>query len=293
LFAWYAWGISFVFSLIMVIMLYSLFVFRRRKGETGDGTPIPSNSKLEIAWTVLPLLVVFYLAFVGAQSLSDTRRIDPSAMQVKVITGQWYWQFQYPEAGVASNELYLVVDRQVNLQMTSVDVIHSFWVPEFRLKQDIVPGRTIEMRVTPTVLGDYKVRCAQLCGRNHAYMEADVHVVTQEAFDAWVAEQIATAGQDPVLHGQQLVQQFGCAVCHSVDGTKRTGPTWLHLAGSEVTLVDGTTVTADGQYLQDAILDPNLQIVAGYVENVMPATFSQIMDDDQVKAIIAYIQSLK
>jgi cytochrome c oxidase subunit 2 len=214
-------------------------------------------------------------------------------MQVKVITGQWYWQFQYPEAGIASNELYLVIDRQVDLQMTSVDVIHSFWVPEFRVKQDIVPGRTIDLRITPTLLGDYKVRCAQLCGRNHAYMEAPVHVVTQAAFDAWVAQQLATAGQDPVLHGQQLAQQFGCPVCHSTDGTKRTGPTWLHLAGSQVTLSNGTQVTADQQYLQDAILNPNLQVVSGYSENVMPATFSQTLSDDQVQALIAYIQSLK
>jgi cytochrome c oxidase subunit 2 len=276
----------------MVVMLYSLLVFRRRKGETGDGAPIHGNSKLEVAWTVIPLLVVVYLAFIGARSLAETRRIDPSALQVKVITGQWYWQFQYPEAGVASNELWLPVGRQVNLQMTSVDVIHSFWVPEFRLKQDILPGRTVELRLTPTVLGDYKVLCAQLCGRNHAYMEAPVHVVSQSDFDAWLARQLA-AGQDPLLHGQQLSQQFGCPVCHSVDGTQRTGPTWLHLAGSQVTLADGTTVIADRQYLRDAIVDPDLQVVQGYAPKVMPATFSQILSDDQVEDLIAYIESLK
>jgi cytochrome c oxidase subunit II len=293
LFGLYTWAIAFVFSLIIVIMLYSLLVFRRRKGETGDGKHIEGNSTLEVVWTVLPLIAVLYLAYLGAKSLGETRRIDPSAMQVKVIAGQWYWQFQYPDYGFGSSDLYLPVGKQVDLQMTSNDVTHSFFVPEFRLKQDILPGRTVDLRINPTVIGHYKVSCAQLCGSNHAYMVANVVVVSQADFEAWVTKQLASASQDPTLHGLQLVQQFGCVVCHSVDGTKKVGPTWQHLYESSVKLSDGTQVTADEKYLANSIVNPNLQVVNGFNPNVMPGTFGQTLDQGQIQAIVDYLESLK
>ena len=293
LFGIYVWGIAFLFSLIIVIMLYSLIVFRRKKGETGEGAHIQGNNTLEVVWTTLPFVAVLILALLGAKSLGTIRLVDPSALQVKVIAGQWYWQFQYPDLGFGSGDLYLPLGRQVNLQMTSNDVIHSFYVPEFRMKQDIIPGRTVGLRITPTRLGKYTVSCAQLCGTNHAYMVANVIVVSQADFQAWADQQIATAASDPVLHGQQLVQEFGCPVCHSVDGTKKVGPTWQHLYQSTVTLSDGTKVTADETYLLNSIIDPNKQIVSGYDPNVMPGTFGQTLDDASIKAILAYIESLK
>jgi cytochrome c oxidase subunit 2 len=293
LFGIYTWGIAFLFSLIVVTLVYALILFRRRKGETGDGAHFEGNSPLEIAWSVTPLLAVLYLAYLGAQSLANTRRVDPSAMVIKVITGQWYWQFQYPDYGIGTSDLYLPVNKQVDLQMTSVDVIHDFYVPEFRVKQDILPGRTVDLRITPDVIGNYTLECAQLCGANHAYMTAKVAVVSEADFQTWVNQQLAAGAQNPSLHGQQLVQQFGCPVCHSVDGTKKTGPTWLHLYQSQVTLIDGTKVTADEKYLSNSIVDPNLQIVAGFSPDVMPQTFGQVLDQSQISAILAYIESLK
>jgi len=286
------WLISFLFSLIVVTLLYSLIAFRRRKGESGDGAYIVGNSSIEVAWTLVPLGIVIFLAYIGAVSLGETRRIDPTALQVRVISGQWYWQYQYPEYGITSTELYLPVDRQANLRMTSNDVIHSFWVPEFRLKQDLVPGQTTELRITPTVIGDYTVRCAELCGLRHAYMEGAVHVVSQLDFAAWVADQQENAVVDPVLRGEQLVQQYGCGACHSADGSPRTGPTWKGLAGSEVELADGTTALADHDYLVTSIVNPNLQIVAGYTANVMPS-FANVLDQTAVESIVAYIETLK
>jgi cytochrome c oxidase subunit 2 len=229
LFGVHIWLVSALFSLIMVVMLYSLIVFRRRKGETGDGAYITGNTTLEVLWTAIPLLAVIILAYIGGKSLGIIRRIDPSAMQVKVISGQWFWRYQYPDYGVTTTDLYLPVGRQIKLEMTSNDVLHSFWVPEFRVKQDLVPGRTTELRITPTLIGDYKVRCAELCGASHAYMEGLVRVVSQGDFDKWISEQQSAAPMDPVLRGQQLAQQLGCSNCHSVDGSKKTGPTWLHL----------------------------------------------------------------
>jgi cytochrome c oxidase subunit 2 len=293
LFAFYTWSLSFLFCLIIVPMFYSLIVFRRRKGETGEGTYIEGNNKLEVAWTVLPLIAVLFLAYAGAQSLSDTRRVDPSAMVVKVISQQWNWQFQYPDYLFASKTLYLPVGQQVDLQMTSLDVIHSFFVPEFRLKQDIPPGRTIDLRVTPTLIGHYKVSCAQLCGKNHTEMTADLYVVSNADFQAWAKLQVANAPKDPVLIGGQLASLYGCSVCHSTDGSKKTGPTWLHLYNSTVTLSDGKKVTADEKYLSNSITDPNLQIVAGFSPNVMPATFSQVLTQTQIQNLIAYIKSVK
>ena len=286
------WLISFLFSLITVILIYSLVVFRRKKGDTSEGAHIEGNSVLEIIWTTIPLIIVVVLAVVGARVLGDVRRIDPSAMQVKVIGAQWFWQFQYPEYGIVTNELYLPVNKQVDLQMTSKDVIHSFWVPEFRVKQDLVPGQTTDLRITPTIIGNYKVRCSELCGLNHAYMIAPVYVVSQADFDSWVKTTQESVPQDPVLLGELLAQQYGCANCHSTDGTEKTGPTWYHLFGSQVSLSDGTKVVADQNYITQSILNPNSQVASGFPANTMP-NFSDVLDQNSIDALVAYIESLK
>jgi len=287
-------AMTFLFALIVVPMLYSLIVFRRRKGDTSDAEHVEGNTKLEIAWTVIPLIVVLIMAFIGAQNLGETRRVDPNAMVVQVTGFQWGWRFDYPDYGISSNELYLPVNKQVLLKMTSTDVIHSFWVPEFRVKQDLVPGRTTELRITPTVIGDaYKVRCAEICGTSHAYMENPVIVVDDAGFTAWVGEQqvlAAEAGQTPEGRGKALVTANGCVACHSIDGAAGVGPTWFQLAGSEVPLSGGGTVTADDAFLAESILQPQAKIVAGFEAQQMPAyTFTE----EQVADIIAYIKTLR
>jgi cytochrome c oxidase subunit II len=292
LFHVHLWVISFLFSLIMVTLIYSLIVFRRRKGETGDGAYITGNSTLEMTWTAIPLMAVLVLAYAGAKTLGAIRAIDPSALQVKVTAGQWYWRYQYPEYGVSSTDLYLPVNRQIDLQMTSVDVIHSFWVPEFRVKQDIVPGRTVDLRVTPDLIGEYMVRCSELCGLRHAYMEGKVNVVSQGDFDQWIAQQELAAPESPELRGQQLATDFGCVNCHSADGSPKTGPTWLHLYESTVKLTDGSSVTADDNYLKTSIIQPNAQVTLGFPANVMP-DFSTVLDQTMVEALVAYIKTLK
>ncbi len=293
LFGYHIWMISFLFSLIVVTLVYGLIVFRRKKGETGDGAHIEGNTGLEILWTMIPLLVVIYFAYIGAQSLGETRRVDPTAMEIKVIAGQWYWRFEYPDSGVVSTELYLPVDQQAVLRMESLDVIHSFWVPEFRVKQDLVPGQVTELRITPIALGEYKVLCSELCGASHAYMNARVVVLSAEDFDAWITDQASTVIEDPVVRGKRLSEQNGCIACHSVDGSQKIGPTWAGLYESEVPLVDGSSVIADEDFLLRSIVDPNSQVVEGYSAGVMPATYGDILDVTQLGDIIAYIKSLK
>ncbi len=292
LFGVHIWLISALFSLIMVVLIYSLIVFRRRKGEIGDGAYITGNTTLEVLWTAIPLLAVIVLAYIGGKSLGIIRRVDPSAMKVKVNSGQWFWQFQYPDFGITTTDLYLPVGRQVDLVMTSNDVIHSFWVPEFRVKQDLVPGRFTELRITPNLIGDYKVRCAELCGASHAYMEGLVKVVSQGDFDKWISEQQSAAPMDPTLRGQQLAQQYGCTNCHSTDGSEKIGPTWLHLYQSEVELSDGSNIVADDNYLKTSIVNPNLQVVTGFPVNVMPS-FADLLDQTEVESLVAYIKTLK
>jgi cytochrome c oxidase subunit 2 len=134
--------IAFLFSLIVVFMAYSLIVFRKKEGDNAEGKFIKGNNRLEVIWTIIPLGIVIYFSYLGSVSLAETQRVDPQAMEVKVVGGQWFWRFEYPEYGITSDKLVLPVDEQVLLRMTSLDVIHSFWVPEFRVKQDLLPGET-------------------------------------------------------------------------------------------------------------------------------------------------------
>jgi cytochrome c oxidase subunit 2 len=253
------------------------------------------NSRLEVIWTLAPLATVLFFAYLGGQSLAQTMRADPKALNVKVIGQQWSWRFEYPDTGIVSNEMVLPVNKQVLLALSSNDVIHSFWVPEFRVKQDALPGGDAfvrNLRITPTLLGNYKVRCAELCGLQHSYMEAPVRVLSEQDFEAWVTEQTG-ASNDPVERGKKVATQFGCAACHSVDGSKLVGPTWKGLYGSQVTLSDGSTVTADDAYLHESIVSPNAKIVQGFAPGVMPQNFGSQLSDKQIADVIEYIKSLK
>jgi cytochrome c oxidase subunit 2 len=212
------------------------------------------------------------------------------------VTGfQWGWRFDYPDYGVSSNELHLLVDKQVVLRMTSMDVIHSFWVPEFRVKQDLLPGSETEYRITPDLVGDYKVRCAELCGTKHAYMEAPVIVQTREEFDKWITgqQQIMAAAEASGIpdagRGELLYQNAGCKACHSIDGSPLIGPTWRGVFGSIVELVGGTTVTANDEYIFNSIKNPNDQIVKGFA----PGMPQFNLTDLQIKDLVEYIKTLK
>ncbi len=289
----YEWVlISFLFALVVGFMLYSIIFFRRQKGDESDAEHIEGNDALEITWTILPLITVLAFAAIGARTLKDITRVNAGEMEVKVTGQQWAWRFEYPD-GTVSDQLVLPVDQPVLLTLESVDVLHSFWVPEFRVKQDLVPGFKQELRITPTRMGDYKVRCAEICGQRHAYMLADVRVVSQAAYDSWLQEQAGgAAAADPAARGQQLAQQYGCLGCHSIDGNPGVGPTWKGLYDEDVKLADGSDVDADEAYLYESIVDPGAKIVEGFT-NVMPPTFGDQLSEDQISDIIAFIKSLK
>jgi len=285
--------ISFLFALIVVPLVYSLVFFHRKKGDTTDAQHVEGNTNLEIAWTIVPLFLVMAFAYLGAGNLAEIQRADPNAMIVKVTAQQWSWSFEYPANGVTSTELHIPVNKQVLLQMTSRDVIHSFWVPEFRPKQDLVPGRITQFRITPTKIGNYKVRCAELCGTSHAYMEQPVVVTNQADFDSWMAQQVKlaeAAAKTPEGRGEALVTASGCAACHSINGAPGIGPTWFGLYGSQVKISGDGTVTADDAYIHESIKAPQAKIVAGFENQLMP-NFG--FTDDQINDVVAYIKTLK
>lgn len=196
--------IAFLFSLVVVFMLYSFVAFRRREGDESDGVHFEGNTMLEITWTVVPLILVVIFGYIGIITLNDITRAAPDEVVVDVTGFQWSWTFEYPE-GVISQELVLPVDRQARMIMTSTDVIHSFWIPEMRVKQDLVPGKETELVFTPVELGEYTLRCAELCGLSHWSMLAPVRIVEQDEYDSWLAER--TAGAAPSVAESDAVAE--------------------------------------------------------------------------------------
>jgi cytochrome c oxidase subunit 2 len=303
------WVIAFLFALIMVIMLYAAFAFRRQPGDETDAPHIHGNYALEIAWTVLPTITVIGFGIWAVGVFNDLIRPNPDEMVISVTSQQWSWSFQYPEQDeIRSSILTLPVNQPVVLEMQSQDVIHSFWVPEFRVKQDLVPGQMTHLRFTPTLPGTYKVRCAEICGTGHAKMLATVEVVSQDEFIAWVEEikskpdptTIEVAAERGAIWAS--TDYFSCVGCHSADGTPLAGPTWQGIYGTEEELADGSTVIVDDEYIHTSIVEPNAQIVAGFSPNIMPATLDEQIaavqetisneDIDIIDDITAYIESL-
>jgi cytochrome c oxidase subunit 2 len=310
------WMIAFLFALIMVIMLYSAFAFRRRPGDETDAPHVHGSTILEIAWTVIPTLTVIGFGIWAVGVLNDLIAPKANELTISVTSRQWSWSFQYPEQNnIRSSVLNLPVNQPVLLEMNAQDVIHSFWVPEFRVKQDLVPGQTTHLRFTPTQVGTYKVRCAEICGTGHAGMSAVVEVMSAEAFQEFI-DNPPPDPQDPLLSEAERGaiwasnDYFACAGCHSTDGSVLVGPTWLGLYGREEQLEDGTTVVADEEYIHNSIIDPNSQIVSGFAPGQMPANYEERFaiheselgantdtdpanDVDIIEDIMAYIQTLE
>ncbi|MCI0394120.1 MAG: cytochrome c oxidase subunit II [Chloroflexi bacterium] len=280
--------IAFLFSVIVVFMLYSVIVFRRRPGDDEDAVHFHGHTGLEVAWTVIPTLIVLGFGLWAAVVLEDITNPNDNEMVVQVTGQQWSWSFAYPdhqEVG-ASGELVLPVNRPVRLEMQSRDVLHSFWVPEFRVKQDLVPGQTTILRITPTVIKEYTVSCAEICGTRHAFMQAAVRVVSQADFEAWLAERAAVppvASLSPEERGQMWYTEFGCSGCHTLDGTGTTAPSWLGLFGSERTFEDGSTAVADEAYIRESIINPGVHIVDGFPPGVMPPDFERRIEDREAQ----------
>jgi cytochrome c oxidase subunit 2 len=196
LFRVHMWLIAFLFALVSVFMVYSLVVFRRAKRED-EGEHFEGNTTLEVLWTAIPLVLVVVFAFIGVRTLADVTASNPNDLKIAVTGQQWSWVFNYPN-GTTNAELVVPVNQPLLLEMTATDVIHSFWVPEWRLKQDLVPGMLTHINYTPTLTGEFTLACNQACGLSHTQMYAKVRVVTPEEYTAWLDEQAVAQGIQPV-----------------------------------------------------------------------------------------------
>jgi cytochrome c oxidase subunit 2 len=280
------------FFLALIVLLTVLFVWRYRARATRTA-PDPSpdhDTRLELLWSGIPLALVLVLFGFSTRVYLRMSTSEPGAepLEVKVTARRWAWRFDHP-GGRGGNELHLVAGRPAVLVLSSVDVIHSLYVPEFRLKQDAVPGRYDRMTFTPTVAGTFGVLCAEYCGTNHSRMEAKVVVHPDQAsFDAWVHEG-AAPDESLVELGRRVFDANGCSGCHSVDGTPGVGPSLKGIWGKHEKLRGGGSVLVDENYVRESVLAPGAKIVEGY-ENVMPPI---PVEDRDLLGIIAYLQNLK
>ena len=279
---------------ILVAIAYFIIKYRRR--SENEVTPvITHNNALEITWSVIPLIMVLFIFGWGYQIFLNMTTPPDDAYEIQVTAQKWLWRFQYENGASTTGELHVPEDRPVRLVMSSNDVIHSFFVPDFRIKQDVVPGRYTSVWFNATDTTRSTIFCTEYCGTDHSNMTGTVVVHTQEEFETWLTENAGGASKPadmaPAEWGEQLVKENACNTCHSVDGTQLVGPSWLGKFGSEEPLADGTTVTVDENYLRESILQPGAQIVEGY-DNVMPPYQGQL-SDEQINAIIEYIKTLK
>jgi cytochrome c oxidase subunit 2 len=279
---------------IVAVIIYFVIKFRRK--SENDVTPvITHNNKLEVTWSVLPLILCLVVFGWGFQTYLDMSTPPDDAYEVNVTAQKWLWRFQYKSGASTTGELHVPAGRPVKLVMSSQDVIHSFYVPDFRIKQDVVPGRYTEAWFNAREPGESIVFCTEYCGTDHSNMMAKVVVHEPDDFDQWLANNSgeSTKPEDlaPAEWGEQVAQQNACASCHSVDGSDMTGPTWQGLFGKKHKMSDGSTVEADETYLRESIVEPNAKVVEGYGQ-VMPSYQGQL-NDEQINAIIEYIKTLK
>ncbi|HEV2493142.1 MAG TPA: cytochrome c oxidase subunit II [Terriglobia bacterium] len=272
------------FTVLIFLTIFYFAVKYRRRSKDERPPQISEYLPVEVIWTVIPLFLVVAMYLWGSSLYIRNSRPPTAATEVFVIGKQWMWHLQHPEGVREINELHVPVGRPIKLTMTSDDVIHDFFIPAFRVKKDVVPGRYSSIWFEATKTGRYHFFCAQYCGAYHSHMTGWVIVMDPVEYQHWLSG--AVKGESMAASGAQLYQQFGCISCH---GTGK-GPPFAGLYGKPVLLNDGQTVTADDDYLRESILDPSAKIVNGYTA-IMP-TFRGQITEEQLLQIIAYIKSL-
>ena len=279
----------FLLALITFLMVY--FVIRYRREKHPQPADIEGSTWLEITWTVIPTLIVLTMFYYGLTGFEFLKKVPPGAMMVKVIARQWSWLFEY-ENGIKDKELRVPVGKPVKLILTSQDVIHGFYAPAFRIKQDAVPGMTNYLWFQPTQVGTFDVMCSQYCGLEHSHMLTKIVVLPEEEFTMWYQGQKEKEAEKGPPPGFQLYQVKGCIACHSIDGSPRVGPTFKGLFGKTVTVMtDGKErkVVADEAYLRKSTLEPNADVVKGFPP-IMPP---EKLTDSELDEIVNYLETLK
>jgi cytochrome c oxidase subunit II len=270
--------------LIFVLIVFFAAKYRSRAGHRAE--QIEGSIPLELTWSIIPLGVFMFIFGWGAVIYFQERTPPQGTMEVYTVAKQWMWKFEHAEGQREINELHVPVGRDVKLIMTSQDVIHSFFVPAFRIKQDVLPGRYTTFWFHATKPGTYHVFCAEYCGTQHSGMIGWVIVMEPRDYEAWMSG----GGNQPLaVTGQKLFSELGCITCHRSD-TQGRGPNLAGVFGKPVLLEDGRTVMADENYVRESILEPQAKVVRGF-KPVMP-TFQGQVSDEQLSALVAYVKSL-
>jgi cytochrome c oxidase subunit II len=288
------------------LMLYFVYRFSRKRHPQAE--EVKENVSLEILWTIIPTILVMAIFFVGWKGFQYMRTVPPDAMTVKVTARQWSWTFDYAN-GREDNVLKVPVEKPVKLLITSADVLHSLYIPAYRIKEDAVPGRQTYLWFLPDQLGSYDLFCTEYCGVGHSAMITKVEVMTQKDFDEWYSgkQEKAEAGETksainatkktgiPVPdEGARLFQVKGCVACHTTDGTPKIGPSFKGVFGrQEVVIRSGQErqITVDEAFIKQTLLHPEIDRVKGFPP-IMPSQQGQLTDKE-INEIIAYIKSLK
>jgi cytochrome c oxidase subunit 2 len=272
-----------IFALVAGVSIYAGLRFRAAPDDPDDGAPIHGHTGLEIVWTAVPAILVTAISVYSGLVVLGLENIADKHRTVEVTAQQFAWSFAYPDLGITSGELVLPNDEPVELKLASKDVIHSFWVPEWRVKQDAVPGIETRLVVTPTQIGRFPVRCVELCGLGHATMLSRAVVLSREDFDKWVKEQQEAAGGGPgaASSGKEIFDVQNCDTCHTLadaGSTAQVGPD-----------LDKVLAGKDADFVRESIVDPNAKIEKGFQPDLMPKDFDEKLSDAQLDALVKYL----
>lgn len=285
-----AYWVSVVFFFLVIIpMAYFVWKYRRKNAQE-IGAPTGHNTAIEIIWTVIPLAVLMACFLVGFRGYLNMAVAPAEAYEIQATAKKWSWTFTYPNGKVSPGELHIPAGQNVKMLMSSVDVLHSFFIPEFRVKHDVIPGTYTSVWFNATNEGDTTLFCTEYCGKDHSNMLAKVVVHSDEEFKKWLE---AGDNRPPAERGQSLFATFGCTACHSVDGTPKAGggPTMKGVFGKQENIKGVGPVAVDENYLRESILVPTAKVVEGFPP-IMPA-FKGQMTDQQVNDLIAYIKTVQ
>jgi cytochrome c oxidase subunit 2 len=285
-------GVSAVIFLIVEGgLVYAVLRFRRQPGDQEDGPPIHGNTALEIVWTLIPVVIVVSISLYSYQVLTKSELPGENPLVIEVVGRQFSWQFTYPDAGVTAAVLHLPLNREAHLQITSEDVIHSFYVPQFRVKRDATPGRVSDLTLRPVRTGTYQVQCAELCGPGHASMVTDAIVETPEEFESWLSSQQAAAELplDSVEGQRGLFLAQGCGACHTLTDAGAEGQVGPDLDGVGQRAGERLPGLDAQAYIRQSILDPNAYVVEGFPEGVMPQNFGEKLSNDEINALVQFL----
>ena len=271
-------------------MIYFVLKYNRKKGK--PAVQVKDNSWLEITWITIPMILVLYMFYIGWEGFIPMRQAPKDAMEVTAIGSMWKWTFEYA-GNKQSDTLVLPINKAVKVNLVSPDVLHGFFVPAFRIKEDVVPKKKNYSWFIPGELGDFDLFCTVYCGVSHSYMTAIIRVVKQEDYDKWIAALPVKKANTNL--GHKVLEKNGCIACHSIDGTKSVGPTFKGLYNSSIeVMTNGTAhkIVADSVYMKSSILDPNKDVVTGYPQGLMKS-YKGIISDKDIQLINEYLKTLK